>query len=104
MGLVSLSQLIPLVIFSMVGVVLADAHDRRRILMVAELLMAVATAGLAIKGGLHRPALWPLFALTALTGGLAGFDRPAFNAAIPRLVKMCNLAAAFALRCAQGTR
>jgi MFS family permease len=96
-GLVSLAQLVPLVIFSMVGGAVADAHDRRRVLMAAEFLMALATTGLAINGGLHRPALWPLFALTALTGGIAGFDRPAFNAAIPRLVKVGDLAAAYAL-------
>jgi MFS family permease len=96
-GLVSLAQLIPLVIFSMVGGVMADAHDRRRVLMVTELLMAVASTGLALNGGLRHPGLWPLYALTAVQGGLAGFDRPAFNAAIARLVPTSDLAAAYAL-------
>lgn len=96
-GLVSLAQLIPLVVFSMAGGVVADAHDRRRVLMVTEALMALASTGLAVNGSLHRPALWPLFLLTAAQGGLAGFDRPAFNAAIPRLVPTGELAAAYAL-------
>ena len=96
-GLVSTAQLIPLVIFSMVGGVMADAHDRRRVLMVTELLLAVASTGLALNGGLRHPALWPLFALTAVQGGLAGFDRPAFNAAIARLVPTSDLAAAYSL-------
>ena len=96
-GLVSTAQLIPLVTFSMIGGVMADAHDRRRLLMITELLMAVASTGLAFNGGARHPALWPLYALTAVQGGLAGFDRPAFNAAIPRLVPTSDLAAAYAL-------
>jgi predicted MFS family arabinose efflux permease len=57
----------------------------------------LSSSGLAINGGLRHPSLWPLFALTAVSGGLAGFDRPAFNAAIPRLVRQGDLAAAYAL-------
>jgi predicted MFS family arabinose efflux permease len=96
-GLVSLSQLVPLLAFSLVGGVAADVHDRRRVLMGTELLMAVTSVGLAVNGGLRHPALWPLFVLTAAQGGLAGFDRPAFNAAIARLVPTSDLAAAYAL-------
>ena len=96
-GLVSLAQLIPLLVFSMAGGVMADVHDRRRVLMVTELLMALVSAGLAVNGGLKHPALWPLFVLTAAQGALAGFDRPTFNAAVPRLVPTSDLAAAYAL-------
>jgi MFS family permease len=96
-GLVSLAQLIPLLVFSMVGGVVADTHDRRRVLMLTELLMALASTGLAVNGHLEQPALWPLFLFTAIQGGLAGFDRPTFNAAIPRLVPATDLAPAYAL-------
>lgn len=96
-GLVSLAQLGPLLVFSLVGGAVVDAHDRRRLLLVTELLMAAVSAGLAVNGGLARPALWPLFALPAVAGGLAGFDRPAFNASIPRLVPTSDLSAAYAL-------
>lgn len=96
-GLVSLAQLVPLLLCSLIGGALADSHDRRRVLMVVESLMALTSAGLAVNGGLRHPALWPLFVLTAAQGGLAGFDRPTFNAAIPRLVPMNDLAAAYSL-------
>ncbi len=96
-GLVSLAQLVPLLICSLAGGVLADTHDRRRLLMATELSMALTSTGLALNGGLRHPALWPLFLLTAASGGLAGLDRPAFNAAIPRLVPSKDLAAAYAL-------
>jgi MFS family permease len=96
-GLVSLAQLIPLLVFSLIGGSIADAHDRRRVLMVAECLLGVTSVGLAINGGLHRPALWPLYVLPGAAGGLAGFDRPAFNSSIPRLLPSGDLAAAYAL-------
>jgi MFS family permease len=96
-GLVSLGQLGPLLVFSLAGGVLADSHDRRRVLMATEALMAVCSAGLALNGGQRHPWLWPLYALTAAQGGLAGFDRPAFNAAIPRLLAERDLSAAYAL-------
>jgi MFS family permease len=96
-GLISLAQLIPLLFFSMIGGSVSDTHDRRRVLLVTELLMAVTSAGLAINGSVSSPALWPLFVLSALSGALAGFDRPAFNASIPRMVLASDLAAAYSL-------
>ncbi|HEX6395315.1 MAG TPA: MFS transporter [Acidimicrobiales bacterium] len=96
-GLISLAQLIPLVIFSMVGGTLSDTHDRRRVLIATELLMALTSSGLAINGSMTGPALWPLFVLSAASGALAGFDRPAFNASIPRMVLADDLASAYAL-------
>lgn len=96
-GLVSLAQLFPLLFCSLIGGAVADAHDRRRLLLVVELLQAAASVGLAVNGGLARPSLWPMFAFTAMAGGLAGFDRPAYNASIPLLVERPFLSAAYAL-------
>ena len=96
-GLISLTQLGPLLVFSMIGGSVSDSHDRRRVLLVTELLMAVSSAGLAINGSIERPTLWPLFVLSAVSGALAGFDRPAFNASIPGMVGRADLAAAYAL-------
>src|SRR5579862_9595941 len=44
-GLASLGQLLPLVLFSFAGGAMADAYDRRRLLLVAEILMACCSAG-----------------------------------------------------------
>jgi MFS family permease len=96
-GLVSLAQLGPLLVCSLIGGAIADAHDRRRLLLFTELALAAVGTGLAINGGLAHPALWPLFALPALAGGLAGLDRPAFNASIPRMVGTGDLSPAYAL-------
>ena len=96
-GLISLAQLGPLLFFSLIGGSVADSHDRRRVLIVTELLMAATSTGLALNGTVGHPALWPLFALSACSGALAGFDRPAFNASIPRMLPPVDLAAGYAL-------
>lgn len=67
-GLVSLAQLVPLIVGSLVGGAAVDAVDRRCLLLVVELLMAAGSAGLAINAG-PDAARWPLFALPALAAG-----------------------------------
>src|SRR5262244_2682731 len=61
-GLVSLAQLLPLIAGALLGGSLADAADRRRVLLGAQLLTLLCSAGLAVNAA-TGPALWPLFAL-----------------------------------------
>src|SRR5580658_10350392 len=73
-GLVSLTQLVPLIVGSILGGAVVDAVDRRRLLIVVELLLAASSVGLAVNAGAGRsPALWPLFLLPALAAALSGF-------------------------------
>src|SRR5215472_18044580 len=67
-GLVSITQLFPLIAGSLLGGSVVDAMDRRRLLMIAQVLMAACSAGLAVNADLDPsgPALWPLFVLPAL--------------------------------------
>jgi hypothetical protein len=96
-GLVSLVQLGPLLIFSLVGGSIADALDRQRLLLITQSLLAVTSVGLALNSLGGHPALWPLFALTAASAGLSGIDSPARAAAISTLVDQSDFAAANAL-------
>jgi MFS family permease len=96
-GLVSLTQLGPLVVCSLIGGSVADAHDRRRLLLVVSLLAGAMSAALAINAGLGHPTLWPLFVFTAAQAGLTGFYQPAYSAAIPNVVPTALLASAYAL-------
>jgi MFS family permease len=95
-GLVSLAQVVPLVVGSLVGGSLADAMDRRRLLLVVELLMGACSVGLAVSAGLGSP-LWPLFVLPALTAGLSGFDNSGHSAIIPNLVARSDVSTANAM-------
>jgi len=85
-GMIGLVTLLPLVTLSLAGGAIADAVDRRKLLIVTQLLSAATSAGLAVNAGSPSPRLWPIYVLAALSAGLAGVDMPARNAMIPRLV------------------
>lgn len=95
-GLVSLVQLVPLLVGSLVGGSVVDAVDRRRLLIAVEAVMAASSAGLALDAGVG-PALWPLYVLPALTAFLSGWDSPARSAVLPRMVRREEFTAANAM-------
>ncbi len=97
-GLVSLAQLIPLIGGSLVGGVVVDAFDRRRVILVTATCLALVGVGFAVNAGLTSPMLWPIFVLAMLQSFVAGFDSPARRAALPNVVGLKQLPAAFALQ------
>ncbi len=98
-GLVSVTQLVPLIAGSLLGGSVVDAMDRRRLLMAAQVLMAACSAGLAVNADLDpsRPALWPLFVLPALAAGFSGLDSTGRNAIVPNMVRRSEVSTANAI-------
>ena len=96
-GLMSLAELGPLLVTSFVGGALADAFDRRRLVQLAELMLAVCAGVLALNSWLWDPRVWILFVVGAAMAGLDGIQRPPLDALIPRLVDRDDLIAASAL-------
>lgn len=97
-GLVSLAQFVPLLLGSLVGGTIADAVDRRRLMMAMQVLLAAASAGLAINAALAAPRVWPLFAFSAAGAGFSAVDSPTRAAVLPGLVRKETLPAAYALQ------
>ncbi len=97
-GLIGLAQLVPLLAGALWGGTLADAWDRRRVLVLTQVAMACAVAGLVINAALPHPAVWPLFVCTAAGAGFQGVDWPARRAALPMLVGADDVTAAIALQ------
>ena len=97
-GMTGLVALGPLVILSLAGGAIADAVDRRRLLLVANVLLAATSAGLALNASRgYDAALWPIYVLTALSAGFSGIELPSRNAATPNLIRRELLPAAAAL-------
>lgn len=96
-GLTGLAAVGPLIGLSLVGGAIADAVDRRRLLLVVQVLLAATSVGLALNASADQPALWPLYVLGALSAGLTGVDLPTRNAMIPNLVSREQFPAAAAL-------
>jgi MFS family permease len=97
-GLVSLCQLGPLISGALIGGVVADAHDRRRVLILTQSTLAVLGLGFAINASLPHPALWPIFLLAIAQAVVSGFDTPARRAAMPMLIGLERLPAALSLQ------
>ena len=97
-GLVSLVQLGPLLIGSLWGGSIVDAHDRRRVLLVTQVTLAATSLGLAVNAALPHPVLWPVFACTAASAAFQGVDMPARRAALPMILPLEELPAALALQ------
>lgn len=93
-GLLGLAALIPLVVFSIWGGAVADAVDRRKLLLGSSLLMWAITLALLLQAvlGLRSPAL--LLALTAGQATAFALSWPTRGAIIPRLVGKADLPAA----------
>jgi MFS family permease len=83
-GLVSLAQLLPLIAGGVVGGALADAVDRRSLLLASQLLTALCAAGLAVNATVGT-ALWPLFVLPAAAAGCAVAGESGLSAMLPNL-------------------
>jgi MFS family permease len=91
-GLVSLATVLPLIAGALLGGSLADAADRRKILLGAQLLTLLCSAGLAVNAD-TGPTLWPLFALPAMTAGFAAATGSGLSAILPNLVSRPEVAA-----------
>ncbi len=96
-GLTGLASLGPLVVMSLVGGAMADAFDRRKLLLLNVVAQAATSVALAVNASLDHPALWPLYVLGALNAGLWGIDLPTRNAMIPGMVSRQQFPAAAAL-------
>jgi MFS family permease len=97
-GLVSLTSLLPTLVGSLGGGTLADAVDRRRLLILTQILFALSSAGLAANALLPQPRLWVLFVAAAVTAAVQGVDWPTRLAVMPAILAPEDLPSAYALQ------
>lgn len=66
-GLLGLCELVPVFVFPIVGGAVADAVERRRLVIVMHALLATMSALMAVNASLGRPLLWPLYVFATLS-------------------------------------
>ena len=101
-GLLALVQLVPILIFSLGGGAVADAVDRRRLLIGTQILLAASSLGLALLALQPAPSIWAFYAIAFVAAGVGAVDGPARASAIPRLVPRERLPAAIAVNWLSG--
>ena len=102
-GLLGLVQLAPVVVCALLGGVVADRVDRKRLLMGSEALMALCLAGLIANALSSTPSVLALYFLVAVLQGASGFHRPALEALTQKLARPDEFAAVAALSSMRGT-
>lgn len=97
LGLTGLMRVVPIVLFSLTGGMFADAHDRRRVLIVTQSAMMIFAAILGLVTSLGWASVVVIYALAGLTAAASAFDNPARKSLPPNLVPKEHLTNAVSL-------
>jgi MFS family permease len=102
-GMLGLAELAALIGFAMLGGALADAADRRTMVLLSEGGLMAGSLLLTGNSLLAHPLIWLIFGIAALQGAFDALQQPSLGALVPRLVDRDELAAASALGSLRGT-
>ncbi len=97
LGMVNFAAGIPTLALTMIGGSAADRHDKRKILVVTQIVQiccALTLGFLVMTGRIH---IWHVIVLASVLGCCIAFEMPALSALVPELVKHEEIATAIAL-------
>lgn len=97
LGMVGLVRIVPIVVFSLISGVAADAFDRRKLMLLTQTIMVALAALLALLTFRGLSVVWPIYALAASSSAAGAFDLPARQALVPTLVPRRDLPNAISL-------
>ena len=101
LGLDSFVGEVPILLFTLIGGVVADRADRRHLLLLSQYVQMSAAVGLAVLVFTDRVHIWQILALSFITGVAQAFGGPAYQSLIPSLVPKETLPNAIALNSIQ---
>ncbi len=93
-ALVTASTTLPIMVLSLLAGVLADNYDRRRIMMIAQILMLTVSVGLTLVTWLGLLTPWMLLSFTFLIGCGAALHNPSWQASMGDIVPRDQVPAA----------
>ncbi|MCG3142654.1 MAG: Enterobactin exporter EntS [Anaerolineae bacterium] len=97
LGGLGLARLIPIIIFSLWGGVVADTRNRRRVMMITQSVMMGSAFTLGLVTWLGIVNLWWIYGLGAVNAAAAAFDMPSRQSLTPNLVPREDLTNAVTL-------
>jgi MFS family permease len=101
LGLDTFLGQLPILLLMLIGGVVADRHDRRRLLTGSQYVQAFAALSLAVLVWTGHVTIWFIFLLSFVAGCGQAFGGPAYQALIPSLVPRRDLPNAIALNSTQ---
>jgi MFS family permease len=97
LGMIGAARLIPLVLLALGAGVLADAFDRRKLMIGAQAAMLICSLFIAVSTSLDATTLWVIYGVTALSAAAHTLGLPARQAIVPSLVPREQLAGALSM-------
>src|SRR5688572_76809 len=88
LGLVGLFRGVPIILCSLAGGVVADAIDRKKLMIVTQTVMLVSAALLTANTLAGVQSVWPIYILSGFASAASAFDVPARQALMPTLVPL----------------
>jgi MFS family permease len=88
LGLVGLFRGVPIILCSLAGGVVADAIDRKKLMIVTQTVMLISAALLTANTLAGVKSVWPIYILSAFASAASAFDVPARQALMPTLVPL----------------
>jgi MFS family permease len=101
LGLDAFLQQLPIMLFTLIGGVVADRQDRRLTLMASQWVQLATAAALAALVYFRLIEVWHILLLSFITGTAQAFGGPAYQSLIPSLVGQRDLTNAIALNSIQ---
>ena len=101
LGLDAFLQQLPIMLFTLIGGVVADRHDRRLTLMASQWVQLATAAMLSLLVYFRVVEIWHILVLSFVTGTAQAFGGPAYQSLIPSLVGKQDLTNAIALNSIQ---
>lgn len=86
LGMVGFFKGVPIILCSLIGGVVADAVDRKRLMITTQAIMLASAALLTVVTLTGLKSVWPIYLLTGIASGATAFDIPARQALMPTLV------------------
>jgi MFS family permease len=96
-GALGLARMIPTLAVGLLGGSLADATDRRKLVLITSSCLAAVSALFAVQAFAGLDQLWLLYVLVAVQSALSAVDGPARRTFTPRLLPARQLSAGLAL-------
>ncbi len=101
LGLVGFTSWIPVLVFTLVGGVIADLADRRRMMILAQSTLMVLAFSMALLTSLGIISVVQVLWLSFFSGLATALNAPAYQASVPELVPQEDLTNAIAMNSAQ---
>ncbi len=97
LGMIGIVRFIPIFFCSLIAGAIADTHNRKRIMYITQIILALLASIMAITTFTGVINQWLIYLLTGLSAAVMSFDMPARQALVPNLIDKKHLANAMSM-------